>query len=509
MKEADRFTIDEKKVPSFELMKRAGKLSSEFAIKSFKNELVNGATVVCGGGNNGGDGFIVANELKSAGYNVKVLSLKKTTQYEGDAKLALELFKGNVLEVPESGNLDLPDTGLIVDALFGTGFTGVVKGAASEVIRSINLTKLPILSIDIPSGLDACFSDLPLVHVQATKTLAIQNLKTCHVLNPSSSACGEISVCDIGIDSSSVSSVAELIDISWAKEVLTGLNSKKPLKHKGERGHVCSFGGQTGMFGSIKLSARAALNAGAGISTIVTSLEHAKELSYQLEEVMCKGVGDTFDPKELKATSFVFGPGIGSSKSQEARLKQIVETAKNEKISLVIDACGINLINDLTLAENIVITPHPGEMARLIENSVEWVNNNRIKVTKEVSAKLSCWCLLKGPKTVISSPKGEVFINPADSPLLATAGSGDVLSGLIAGLMARGLETGIATRLGAFLHGVSGELLGDIPGPLAGDISSNIPKAVKSCLEYELDNDSCIRAVLPGCLPKQLPKNDN
>lgn len=514
MKAADEATLSCLGIPSRVLMENAGRAVADFLIEHFSDRLNQGVVVITGRGNNGGDGFVTARVLHNRGVNVTVLALDKLNVLKGDAKenaIAYQKSGGKVLEPVALQILPISfvEIGLIVDAIYGTGFRGELPDAIFEGISELNSVcaekKIPIVAIDIPSGIDASTGKASQGSIRATTTVALQSLKIGHVLFPGARFCGDIFCVDIGVFEKSPEYVAikrELITPRFVSERLRESFPLDPETHKGKKGHVLVIGGGRGHYGAPRLAGDAALVTGAGLVTLLLPQVAARILGPSLLELMCaelesdpggdfSGEGlDTFPDLLNSKQALVVGPGLGQGPGAEKIVRQVLTNAKISKIPLVIDADALNIIaKDPTLPqslpENSVLTPHPGEMARLLSTTTAAISESRLEMARELSAKWKVIVVLKGARTIVACPDGETFINLSATPVLATAGAGDVLSGVIGAFLAMQFSPKDAACAGVFVHGSVGENLVKAQGPaglIAGDIVRGIPAVINQLL---------------------------
>ncbi len=536
MRAVDAATFSQTGVASIAVMESAGRAVTQLLVDRFPQSMSAGVVVACGGGNNGGDGYVIARALTNLGVPVAVLSIKPVAELGGDALANFKAWSnlgGSVLEVRgkqsalEDLEGDLSSAGLIVDAIFGTGFQGTPKGEAAEAIQLINRTSLgygvPVVAVDLPSGVDASNGKVSGSAVYATITVALQFLKIGHLLYPGAAHTGEVFVADIGLTESlaNVEGGCSLIEYADVSAELLGLGFSNPQAHKGDRGRVLVIGGSRGMYGAAKMSAYAALLSGAGLSTVALPNEAARIVGPTLEELMSIGVkddgdggfaADGFEGLSSKLSSFdslVIGPGMGQSADTASFLGKLLDYLVKSAIPVVLDADALNLVaSDKALqkkvTEKMVLTPHPGEMARLLGVDIEVVQSDRLGSATKLSAKLGATVILKGARSVVCSPEGEISINPAATDVLGTAGSGDVLSGLIGALLARGLSPFKAAQCGVFIHGAAGEVLESaLSGPVGGtamDIAEAFPAVINDLLQAEPERFALTKRVLPGSL---------
>ncbi|OVE79962.1 hypothetical protein BVY02_01820 [bacterium J17] len=558
MRQADQVTFvrpDGKTgLPSVCAMENAGRAVASYLIESYLNPGSKDLVIILSGpGNNGGDGFVVARTLKNLDFDVKVYSLKSKDDYKGDALWAFEAFEaigGEISPLDEHSLSDahfkseLQNSALILDSIFGTGFSGEARGLGAKLIalvNSISEPALPVISVDLPSGLDASKASVAGEVINASATVCIQSLKLGAVLFPASSYCGEIFVADIGLDRSSeiFKSVSrELVTSDLVGEILSpffivpsesqvATRKQDPnLEHKGKKGHLLAVGGSSGMHGAPKLSTAAALKSGAGLASVLTPEAGKNEVQAEVLEIMCNSLPDdgkgnfkgNFSGAELehletiasRANAFVVGPGMGRSDGSLAVLTSLINLAIQDKKPTVLDADGLNILSEhselkaLLQKGRFVLTPHPGELARLLGVETKDIESDRLGKAVELSKEAKSWIVLKGPRSVIAGPEGEVFINPAAVSTLATAGSGDVLAGMIGGLLARGLTPKDALISAVFVHGVAGELLEATADEglvaTAKDIIAKLPLAFAEVMEFSEPHNPVFDYFLPGSI---------
>ena len=530
MRAADEATFSAG-VPSSALMESAGQAVVEFLINNFPPQLDGKTIIVCGGGNNGGDGYVVARVLAQLGYAVETLALKPIGELQSDAQTMAEAWlhsggKNTVLSPASAAHETLAGATLIVDAIFGTGFSGAARGIAAEVISAINQIsangRIPVVAIDIPSGVDTNTAQCNGAAIEAHATVAIQCLKFAHVLFPGTKNCGDVNVADIGIVvEASPKSVNLITDFEMAALIHTSLKSD-PESHKGKRGRLAVVGGSLGHYGAPKMSARAGLVVGAGLVTLYVPASVTKIIAAELNELMCDSLADddkgnfsgAHAMKEVEQVvaqrqAIVIGPGIGTGGGAKKLVSALLTECKQKKLPVVIDADALNIVADdkallKQLGSHCVLTPHPGEMARLTGLSTAEIQANRLKIAEQFRDETSANIVLKGARTVVALADGPIWINPAASDVLATAGSGDVLAGTIGGLLARGLSPNEAVPLGVFVHGASAELVveekGGELGIIAGDIIAQLSNALNVTHSLYEDSPSFMRKVLPGSL---------
>jgi NAD(P)H-hydrate epimerase len=499
MRELDRLTIERYGVPSLTLMERAGAAIAEAILKRFSAPAKRGVLVVAGKGNNGGDGFVVARLLKKKRIPCEVALLARQSDLSPDAAHNLRAFlklKGRVSEIG-AGNLDLLSqglhkSGLIVDAILGTGMSNDVRGLFADAIELMNASGKPIVAVDIPSGLDSDKGTPLGVGIQAEMTVALGYPKLGEVIYPGLDYAGDLVVADIGIDGRAVKEVAPRTELLERETVRWLVPRRRADTHKGTYGHLVVVAGSRGKTGAAILACRAAMRSGAGLVTLAAPRALNAIFASSLVEVMTEPLGEDGRDKmeslsdeqwrELLAhrNALLFGPGIGVIDATQNNLRWLL---RNLDMPWVVDADGLNnLTLELPRLRHAktapILTPHPGEMARLIGNDTAAVNADRVGVARRFVVEHRCHLVLKGARTVIATADGKVFINPTGNPGMASAGMGDVLAGILAAFLCQGLSAEDAMKLGVYLHGFVGDRVaaagGEI-GLIASDVIDGLP----------------------------------
>jgi len=502
MREIDRLTIDKFDVPSLTLMERAGAAVTQAIVERFARNAKKGVLIVAGKGNNGGDGFVVARLLKKRRIPSEVALLARPDELSPDAAHNLRAYlklKGKVTEIA-AANLDqlndrVGKNALIVDAILGTGTKSEVRGLFADAIALIHASGLPVVAVDIPSGLDTD-KGVPLgVAIQAEMTVALAFPKLGEVIYPGAKYAGELAVADIGIDKRAVAEVAPRTELLEHETIRWLAPRREPDTHKGSYGHVLILAGSRGKTGAAMLSSRAAMRSGAGLTTLAAPRSLNSIFAGALVEVMTELLRDNAAEEVEPLTddewrrllerknALLFGPGIGVSPATQNMLRWLL---RNLDRPWVIDADGLNnLVLEIDRLRHAkmapVLTPHPGEMARLTGKSTSEVNADRIEIARSFAVEHRCHLVLKGARTVIATPGGKVFINPTGNPGMASAGMGDVLAGMLASLLGQGLPAEDAMKLGVYLHGFVGDRVarnkGEI-GLIASDIIEGLPSGL-------------------------------
>jgi hydroxyethylthiazole kinase-like uncharacterized protein yjeF len=489
MRAVDRWAIEEQGVPSLELMEAAGAAVATAVAELSPQGPVR---VVCGKGNNGGDGLVAARHLAETGFEVETLLLGPADELSGDAAANLKRVQG-AREV-DPGRLDeaLADSGALVDAIFGTGFEGAPRSPTDAAIEAINRCGVPVIGCDIASGVNASTGEVEGAAVEADVTVTFHAPKIGQMIAPGKTHTGELRVAAIGVpDGAPVEPRAGLI----APAVLGLLPRRGPASTKFTSGQVVIVGGSRGLTGAVCLSAEAATRAGAGYATVAVAAELESIFEVKLTEVMSRGcpsedgaLGPESADAALEAckpaAAVVLGPGLGR---RDGSLQLARELAPRIEAPLVLDADGLNAhagrLESLRDREaGAVLTPHAGELGRLLERSSDEIGEHRLASAREAAKASGAVLLLKGDDTIVTDGE-RVAVNALSAPALATAGTGDTLSGTIAALMARGLEPFAAACAGALTGARAGRLAADKLGSpesvVATDVIAQLPSALR------------------------------
>jgi ADP-dependent NAD(P)H-hydrate dehydratase / NAD(P)H-hydrate epimerase len=477
MERADQLTIAAGS-PGFALMMSAGQAVAEAAIELVEEGPI---LVVAGRGNNGGDGFVAAAELAARGREVSVILLCERDSLQGDAASAARGWKHPVLPFNPQA---IGKPALIIDALFGAGLNRPVKGDPCDMIEAINANGAPILSVDLPSGINGTTGAVMGVAIRAAETVTFFRRKPAHLLLPGRTHCGVIRVADIGIDAQVLAEIAprtfENIPEFWH----AAFPVPRVDGHKYARGHAVIVSGDMSATGAARMSARAALRAGAGLVTLASPRDALAINAAALTAVMVRPIDTVVEFAELLAdkrlNACVIGPGAGVGE----RTADLVRTALSAERRLVLDADALTSFADAPerLFEQIksvpdpqvVLTPHEGEFPRLFSDiSNKHPLRSKLERVRAAAERSGAVVLLKGPDTVVASPDGRAAIAANAPPWLATAGSGDVLAGMIAGFLAQGVPAFEAACIGVWMHGEAAQEAG--PGLIAEDLAETLP----------------------------------
>ena len=484
MAEADKITI-KNGLPSLQLMENAGKA----VFKNLPLKNLHKILIICGPGNNGGDGFVVAKELIKAKKSIDLFfPFKKSSQSIDCKYYSDKIDKNNFISKVE--NLEQYD--LIIDALFGTGLSRYISNNLISLIREVNTSSVPVYAIDIPSGING-ENSLPQPEAfKCQKTITFFCKKKCHLLFPSKKYCGEVIVEDIGIKKEVMKTINPKIKKNDPNLWIKNFPFPSPIDHKYSRGLLIINTGPKFQTGAARLAGRSALRVGAGAVRLICDKNSAEVLEPQISVEMLSVINEKNDLlkilKDKKITSVLVGPGNGVN--DETKARTLLALAMVDHV--VIDADAISCFADnpdelfIDTYPHTILTPHEGEFKRLFGSNF---NENDDKVIRcvEAAKKSGSIILLKGADTIISDPSGNVVINSSEAPYLATAGSGDVLAGIIASLVGVNKMSAFdAACAGAWIHSYLGEYLG--AGLIAEDLIDNIPLAVKKLQQYERNN---------------------
>jgi len=513
MQQIDRLTTERYGVPSLTLMENAGRSVVEFLEARLAPLADHRIVILCGKGNNGGDGLVVARLLRDLGLKPRVLLFADPKGLRGDAALNWARLRSSGLpeivagsEAWQAAAASFTNPTLFIDALLGTGLTKPLEGFLLEVVRDIN-TRFPsarVLAVDLPSGISADSGELIGEHMRADFSVTFTAPKVAHVFPPACERVGEWVVHQIGTpaeamenDPSLFLNYAERKDVKWiAMPRAAGAN-------KGNYGHVLILAGSMGKTGAAAMAARAALRAGAGLVTVATARSALPIVATLGVEFMTEALPETedgaislralegqlMDKLMMKKTVLAVGPGIGSQFETAEFVRAVVN---KYSLPLVLDADGLNAFagcmesfsKDVRPRGSTVFTPHPGEMARLTSKTVTEIQSNRVAVAREFSQQFGVTLVLKGFRTLIASPDGQVWVNPTGNPGMAKGGTGDVLTGMTAGLLAQfpTHSVGEVATAAVYLHGLAGDLAAEEYGQhsmLAGDLLEKIPQGYR------------------------------
>jgi hydroxyethylthiazole kinase-like uncharacterized protein yjeF len=489
MRNIDQRATERFGVPSIVLMENAAIAVVDALFEHYPD--CGRVAIFCGTGANGGDGFAVARHLENRGVVPVVVIVGERTSIHGDAltnltvceRIGIPIYDIRASDDIETVLAHASDADVLIDAIFGTGLNRAPSGIHADVIRDLAELRLPVLAVDLPSGADAS-SQTPFDPcVQAEVTVTFAAPKLCHVFEPASLYCGEVIVADITIPEAAVEDEMVTLALITPKDVQPHVASRLSSTHKGTYGHVGIIAGSPGRSGAAVLCARGAIRTGAGLVSVMTDAETAQLVHAGSIESM------TYSGSDLKEflgnkTAALIGPGLADDDRAWKHTRSLVEKIE---LPLVIDASGLNAFASRAAELNPrglprVITPHPGELARLLGTDSASINADRIAAAREAARISQCVVVLKGYQSLIAEPDGHVQVNPTGNPGMASGGMGDVLAGMIAALLARGTDALDAACAAVYLHGLAGDILkeqlGDT-GLTAMELADRIPAAIQ------------------------------
>ncbi len=515
MRNIDTRTIQGVGIPGLELMEKAGRGTALVAREMLGDPQGKAVVVFCGRGNNGGDGFVVGRYLSQWGAQVECLLTAKESEVKGDAKVNLDKVVDLDLPIVEVlSEKQIPArirADLIVDALFGTGFTGEIQGYVKDIVDKINSSGIPVLSVDIPSGLHADTGKSAGRCVKADHTATMALPKIGHFLFPGKALSGTVSVIDIGVPPQVIEEEHITLNLVTEEEVRQMLPQRPGDAYKGSCGRVVLIAGSTGMTGAAALASLSCLRAGAGMAILGTPVTLNPIMEMKLTEVMTHPLPDVRKKGALALRGLgevrellkwgdccAIGPGLGQHFETIELVRRLVGKLQ---MPAVIDADGLNaLAKDISIVKGckapLILTPHIGELSRLSGVPASEIAKDKIKYASEFAREYNCVLVFKGAPTIISEPGGQTYVNPTGNAGMATAGSGDVLTGIIVGLLAQKLmlphrprEKGKDVKeimldsalAGVYIHGLTGDLAKEEKGEMgmiAGDMMDKISAAV-------------------------------
>jgi ADP-dependent NAD(P)H-hydrate dehydratase / NAD(P)H-hydrate epimerase len=462
VRELDRRAIEDHSIPGIVLMKRAGAAAFAELMTCWPD--TGQITVFCGGGNNGGDGYIIAGLARQRGLAVKLFQLAPVDKLTGDAYRAWQFaHQAGVSMTPYDGS-DVPAGGVIVDALLGIGIKGTVRASYEEAIAAINVSHSPVLAVDIPSGLCSDTGSILGHAVVADITVTFIGMKVGLLTGLGPEVVGKLVYRDLNVPAQIFAGVTPAANKLALNELMYHLPTRARSAHKGNYGHVLVIGGNEGFGGAAAMAAEAALRVGAGLVGVATRSAHAAALLARCPVLMVKQVdsGQDLQPLLESPSVIVVGPGLGRNAWSEQVFQQAIEA----NIPMIVDADALNILSEQGLRAGVdtgswILTPHPGEAARLLNISNAEVQRDRPEACRAIQQKYGGTILLKGAGTLICNGEAIISLCPYGNPGMASGGMGDVLAGIIGGLLAQGLTAEHAAQLGACLHAVAGDQIAE------------------------------------------------
>jgi hydroxyethylthiazole kinase-like uncharacterized protein yjeF len=515
MQEVDRLTIEEVGIPSRVLMETAGRAVVQEIETHFEKELaLSRLVVLCGRGNNGGDGFVIGRVLSQRGYDVAIYLIGRAAQLRADARANYEVLSRLEIPVTELASdedwdlhaAEIVTANVVIDALFGTGLKEPLGGLPLKIVKALNESPNTVVAVDVPSGLSGDTHQAIGEAVKATLTVTLGAPKLPLVLPPGEGFCGELAVADIGIPQKLIDELdGPRVELLSAADLVPHLTPRDQDANKGDFGRILIVAGSPGKTGAAYLASMAALRSGAGLVTLATPRASQPILASMAPEYMTEpldqepngslGEASVAQVLALKKDVIAVGPGLGNGPWQQAFVFALLERSD---VTLVLDADALNVCADdphrLRAREgiDIIITPHPGEMARLTGLSIEEVQENRLEVARNFAMSHGVHVVLKGHRSLIAAPDGDVWINPTGNPGMATGGTGDVLTGVIAAWFGQLLDAEAACTVGVYLHGFAGDLAQRRMGEsalIASDIIAHLGQATRDIFTPPIDLD--------------------
>lgn len=473
----DRIAIEEHGIPGIVLMERAG--AAAFGVLQRRWPAARKIAVLCGAGNNGGDGFVVARLAQQAGLSVTLVLMADPDGLRGEAKQAFASLAA--MSPPPTRSLPacLNDFDLLVDAMLGTGLNALVKGEYAEAIASINQSNVPVLALDVPSGLNASSGKVMGCAVQASSTISFIGLNRGLLTGEGPGYCGEVCFSDLALPVQLFERVESDVNRVDFATLQHHFKPRPQHAHKGMCGHVLLIGGEQGMSGAIRLAGEAALRCGSGLVSVATRAQHAALISGQRPELMCHGVEESgeLQPLLARADVIVCGPGLG----QGAWGVKMLEAVLAQPLPLVLDADALNLLAlKPRYRDNWILTPHPAEAARLLGMTTAEVQDDRFAAVINLQQRYGGQVLLKGAGSLMCGPDGDVLLCSDGNPGMASGGMGDVLSGVLGALFAQATPSSHVLPMAVALHAYAGDCAaGKHPiGLLASDLLPHLREGV-------------------------------
>ena len=470
-RELEQWAVDEG-IPYITLMEHAGTAVAEY-ISSHYNIREKRTVILCGKGNNGGDGFVVARRLDAAGGEVIIALVDGLPKTDIAKETLSRIRQTNVQAFSIADDQELifeliRTADVLVDCIYGIGFKGTPDARMTEVLETANLSGADKIAVDIPSGIECDTGTVDTVCFQADVTITFTTMKTAHLLSPAKEYCGEIVVADVGIPHNLVAQQEADIEVAEEWQIESMFKPRKQNTNKGDYGHMLCICGSEGMAGAAIMCGKAALRSGTGLVHMVVPKEIYPIVAGQLTEPIYtvlyrERMLQQLDEAMEKATACVIGCGMGTSETAKLILTYVL---KHFKHPIVLDADALNIVSeDIELLQNttvpLILTPHPGEMARLLKITTKEVQRNRLQISREFAKKHGITLVLKGSGTVVAAHYGKISMNPTGNAGMAKGGSGDVLAGMIGGILAQGEAPFEAARTAVYLHGMAGDKCAD------------------------------------------------
>lgn len=508
-RELDRISQEKYGIPSYSLMTRAGEAVADALVERFPDAAAD-VLVVAGKGNNGGDGFVAARRLIQDGFAVRAVLLGRGADLKGDAARAYAEFRASGGKVIEASGESGLDTALskrpsaVIDAILGTGLNAEVKDAPRRAIEIVNSFAVPAVAVDIASGVNSDTGAVMGAAIRASLTVTFGFAKFGHVSYPGAGQCGELRIADIGFASRAIDEIAPRGRFLERADLQHLIRARPVNSHKGMYGHPLVIAGSRGKSGAALLASRAALRVGAGLMTAAVPESIQPIVAAGQAELMTEPIADRdghFDgdhaPDTLKIlldgkNALIVGPGIGVTDDTKRLVEWLILDVSERDRAMLIDADGLNALAAIgceTLKRAlgpVVLTPHPGEASRLLGVDTEKINDDRVSAARSLAERTGAIVLIKGARSVIASPDGDVYVNSTGNPGMSTPGMGDALSGIVGALLGQHMRPLDALALGVFLHGYAADRvaarMGRV-GYIAGDLIDELPAALGALTE--------------------------
>ena len=482
-RQLDRIAIEQFAIPGISLMKRAGKAALQCLLQQWPQP--EHITVFCGGGNNGGDGYIIARLARESGLDVTVCALKSPDSLGGDAATAAGRWHsagGSTVTWPSAHPEEVD---LVVDALLGTGLDEEPKGDYAAAIRRINEAGRPVVAVDIPSGLNADTGNAPGEAIWANRTVTFIGHKRGMYTADGPDHCGTIHFSDLQTPDAIRETIQDSGNLIRESIIEQALKPRRRNSHKGSFGWLLGIGGNSSMSGAVRLCGEAALRSGAGKVTLATNPEHAAFVNLACPELMVRGVrrGKQLQTLLGQVNVIVIGTGLGQTSWSEDLFKTCMQT----ELPIVLDADGLNILArlypEMGQSRQLprgrwILTPHPAEAGRLLDCSPREVQQDRVAVAQRLAKRFDATVVLKGCGTVVADMEGRYAICPLGNPGMSSAGTGDVLAGVIGAMVAQGLDLWQAASVGVVVHAHAGDIAAELIGErglIASDIIDQLP----------------------------------
>jgi ADP-dependent NAD(P)H-hydrate dehydratase / NAD(P)H-hydrate epimerase len=512
MKNIDRRAVRDFGIPGTVLMENAAAAVLLEMEKFFGGLAGRRIGIICGKGNNGGDGLALARRLRIRGAAVRVALLSSFAEVSGEARVNLSILRKTGVELAQRAGKDalaglVSWSDILVDAMLGIGLSSPPQGAYARAVAMVNESDKPVVAVDIPTGVDADTGEVRGAAVRADLTVTMGLLKRGLVFHPGARLAGKVKVADLGMPAEAIEKEKIAMRLLDRRAVAGALRRRIPDAHKGAFGHLLIVAGSPGKAGAAVMAARGALRSGAGLVSVAAPNGIVPVIQAQVAEAMCvpswesiEGtVGLGAEEELLKAanklSACVIGPGLSAHYETVQAVRGLIQGLK---VPAVVDADGLNALAGFTdllkkAKGPLILTPHPGEMGRLLGMPPHEVQKDRAGIAVAFARDHKVTLVLKGAGTVVATPSGQVFINSTGNPGMASGGTGDVLSGMIGGFLAQGCDATASACLGVYAHGLAGDLAAEEQGEvsmIAGDLIGRIPEAMKEIAEWK-EGDQC------------------